>query len=293
RTLRALRVERHLNRSARFPDVRPRAPTPPGETAPNPYFELIGSPALENLRSFQMGDDSADSDDGVTDTRASAPGLEHVVGGMARLEELQLLCDGYSADALFALPNLARLQMLRVVGIGAASIGSDGAVPLDVLARNPALTSLTHLVVHPDSRLRGYAPLPLAQVRQLFHTRHLPALTHVQLRHSDMGDDGVNVIVGSPLFGRLERLDLRNGTITDAGAQALAQSRAARQLRRLDLSRNRVTQSGLELLKRAGVNAVVSTAPSRREREERDRQARSRRGTRNDYDSEERNGDWE
>lgn len=291
RTLRALRIESSLHPAYRG-DAKPAALLPPGETAYESYFELIGSPCLENLRSFQMGDSGPDADDGVTDTRAYASGLEHVVACMPRVEELQLLCDGYNARVLFSLPNLTRLQVLRVVGIGAASLSAESAVPLDALVRNPALVNLTHLLVHPDAAVRGQGPLPLAQVRELLGARYLPALTHLQLRHSDTGDEGINALIQSPLLPRLEWLDLRNGVVTDHGARALARCTAAQGLRRLDLSRNQITQNGLGELKRAGVNAVVSTAPSRREQAELDRRARAQRGGYYNGDDE-RDGDWE
>ena len=265
RVLRALRIESSLHPAYRG-DAKPLVPLPAGETAHESYFELIGAPCLENLRSFQMGDARNDADDGLTETRAYASGLEHVVGCMPRLEELQLLCDGYNLRALFGLTNLTRLQVLRTVGIGPASLTFENAVPIDALTRNPALTNLTHLLVHPDGYHRpGHDPLPLPQVRELAGARHLSSLTHLQLRFSGMGDDGVNALIQSPLLRRLEWLALRNGTITDYGARALADCAAAKALRRLDLSRNRVTQNGLNLLKRAGVNAVASNAVTRRE----------------------------
>lgn len=265
RHLRALRIESALHPAFRG-DAPPKAPLPPGETAHESHFELIGAPWLARLRSFQMGDARNDADDGLTETATFAPGLEHLVAVMARVEELQLLCDGYGLRALLALPNLSHLQVLRMVGIGPASLVAEGVVPLDELARNPALAGLTHLMIHPDCyHRRDHDTLPLPQARELFNGRHLSNLTHLQLRFSGVGDAGVDALIQSPLLRRLEWLDLRNGAVTDFGARALANCAAAKNLRRLDLSRNRLTQHGLNLLKRAGVNAVASNTVTRRE----------------------------
>ncbi len=288
RTLRALRIEGQTPRSTFVTDTPPQAPLPPGATAHEPYFELIGAPWLATLQSFQVGESGGDSDDAQTDVRMRAPGLEHLVAEMTRVEELQLLCRGYDAGTLFALSSLTNLQVLRVVGFGD---GGDGPpIPLGELARNPVLANLTHLFVHPNST--GWNYLPLAQVRTLVNSPWLKSLTHLQLRLSNMGDDGATAIVESGIVNRLGRLDLRNGTITDHGARAFVACAAAKELRRLDLSRNAVTHVGLNLLTRAGVNAVAKTVASRRELDAHEANVRNHRG-RYDPDDEGREGDWE
>jgi uncharacterized protein (TIGR02996 family) len=253
-----------------FPTTR--VPTPPGCTRHAAYFELIGSQCLESVRVLQFGADEESDLDGWTETRAEAPGLEHVVAAMPRVEELYLLCNGYDVAATFALPNLTRLQVLRVYGLG-RNVPRGYEVPLAVLARNPALGALTHLLVHPRF-VPGESFLPLLQVRALANSPHLKALSHLQLRLSNMGDDGVRAIIESGVLKRLGRLDLRNGGVSDAGARLFAEYAPTRNLRRLDLSRNRVTSIGLNQLRRAGVNAVADNSLSRRESDAREQAER-------------------
>ncbi len=268
------------------PELDPPAPHLTREQ--EPYFGLIGAPCLRSLRVFQFGPDVEPEPDGSTEPVPEARGLELLVADMPRVEELYLLCDRYDAAALFALPNLTNLQVLRVYGLGEQ--GFAGPVPLRALARNPALAALTHLLVHPRS---AAAPmLPVEQVRELVDSPHLKSLSHLQLRRSTCGDEGVAALVASGALKRLGWLDLRNGTITDAGARLLAACAAARNLRRLDLSRNAVTSIGLGVLRRMGVNAVASTELSRREQAARDAAVRNARG--GSYDpTESTDGDME
>jgi uncharacterized protein (TIGR02996 family) len=271
-------------------DAAPRVPTPEGVPHHWELLELIGSPVLRNLRRFQMGDAEAPGldafelgEEGWYDCHTYAPGLEHVVAGMGRIEELHLLCKGYRIDRLFALPNLTRLRVLRVYHFGDARKYGNGdryEYPLDVLAANPALANLTHLLFHPH-HAEEYDPgqytaeqysgpiaesfLPLEQVRALLSSPHLGRLTHLQLRLSNMGDAGVRAIIESGLLARLKFLDLRHGCVTDEGARLLAGEPDCRRLELLDLSRNGVTAAGLRLLTDAGVKARAEEPLTRRE----------------------------
>jgi hypothetical protein len=102
-------------------------------------------------------------------------------------------------------------------------------------------------------------------VAPLFHSPHLKSLAHLQVRLSDMGDDGVGEVVSSGILKRLKWLDLRHGCITDRGAERLAGCPDARNLERLDLSRNAVTPSGLNVLRQAGIKAVANNPLTERE----------------------------
>ena len=53
-----------------------------------------------------------------------------------------------------------------------------------------ALANLTHLLFHPHHEETGRSFLPLEQVRALLTSKCLTSLTHLQLRLSDLGDDG-------------------------------------------------------------------------------------------------------
>jgi uncharacterized protein (TIGR02996 family) len=250
----------HNTLSGRFGGLHPNEPKPCVPTPPrmhhhHEYFELIGSPFLQQLRVFRMGNVEP-PEAGCCDSHCYAEGLEHLIATMPRLEELHLLCRDYDVGKLFALSNLTTLRVLRAYHIEEH--------PLEILAANPAFANLTHLQFHPHSAREpdelGYkmSYLPLEQVQELVRAPYLKSLTHLQLRLSDMGDDGVREIIDSGILKRLKWLDLRHGCITDDGAKLFAKCPDAKNLECLDLSRNAVSVTGLNRLRTAGVKAVAN-----------------------------------
>jgi uncharacterized protein (TIGR02996 family) len=256
----------------------PAQPTPPGMRWHDAMYELLGAPILQSLRVFYLGDEEAEPpEDGWSDCHTYAPGLHLIVAEMSRIEELHLLCKGYESEDLFALSDLTNLRVLRMYHLGGFDYNRQYEYALDVLAANPAFANLTHLLFHPhfaeeggydEVEARSY--LPLDQVRALVLSPHLKKLTHLQLRLSDMGDDGVVEIIGSGMLKQLNWLDLRHGCITDEGARLLAANPDARRLERIDLSRNAVTVEGLAALRAAGVNAVANQPLTQEELESRE-----------------------
>ncbi len=255
---------------------RPRVKTPKGIDNHSELFELIGSPFLANLRRFQMGGE-VPSEDGWCDCHTYVRGLEHVLAAMSRLEVLDLYCKSYSSRDVFTLTNLTHLREMRIYHL--AGRGRNSASPvysLDVLAKNPAFANLTHLLFHPhqsedtDENHNDMSYIPLDQVRALVSTSHLKKLTHLQLRLSDMGDNGIREIIGSGILKQLVWLDLRHGCITDEGAKLLAACPDAKRLEHIDLSRNGVSAKGLATLRKAGVNAVANKPLTQNEIDERE-----------------------
>ncbi|QJW97774.1 WGR domain-containing protein [Frigoriglobus tundricola] len=243
---------------------RPRRKTPKGLDRHNELFELIGSPLLANLRHFQMGHEIPNVD-GWCDCGVYVRGLEHVVASMSRVEVLDLYCKSYRTGPMFALPNLTHLRELRLYHLGGREWqGISPVYRLDLLAKNSAFANLTHLLFHPhqsedsneDHTDMSY--LPLEQVRALLRSPHLKKLRHLQLRLSDMGDDGIRAIVDSGILKQLVWLDLQHGCVTDDGANLLAACPDAKRLERIDLSRNAVSAKSLAALRKAGVNAVAN-----------------------------------
>jgi uncharacterized protein (TIGR02996 family) len=264
--------ELHINGNASYYDMEgpaPRVPLPEGLHGQRELLELNGAPFLRNLRVFQLGGgEDEPPEDGWSDCHTSGSGVDHVVAGMDRVEELHLLCKYYNAERLFALPNLTHLRVLRVYHLGIRGGRRSGryAYPLDVLAANPALGKLTHLLFHPHTpEQEDESFLPLSQVRAVLDSAHLKSLTHLQVRLSTMGDEGCREIVRSGILKRLKVLDLRHGCVTDAGARVLAKCPDAARLEHLDLSRNAVSTAGLELLWQAGVRAVANNPMTDRE----------------------------
>jgi uncharacterized protein (TIGR02996 family) len=248
-----------------------RVPTPQGVGRHWELLELIGSPFLRNLRVLQVGGE-VPAEDSWCDFHFYAHGLEHVVAAMNRVEELYLYCKGYDLERLFALPNLTHLRVLLLYHVGERGNRRGGPgyeYPLDVLAKNRALGNLTHLLFHPHQEESYMDPLPsflpLNQVRMVLRSKHLKSLTHLQLRLSDVGDEGVREIVSSGILNRLKWLDLRHGCITDEGARLFAACPDAKNLEHLDLSRNAVSAAGLGVLRKAGVKAVANNPLTERE----------------------------
>ena len=172
-----------------------------------------------------------------------------LVAALPRIEELDLLVNGYDPAPLFALQNLTTLRVLRLYHLQARH-------PLEILAANPALTNLTHLLLHPPRCEIEWDTGPfvdLAGVLDLLHSPHLPKLTHLQIRLCDMGNAGVHEIVRSGILKRLRVLDLRHGCITDEGARILASCPDLKRLERLDIDRNAMTAAGVAELRSVGI----------------------------------------
>lgn len=229
---------------------------------------LLETREFPSLRRFQYGEE-VDMDSFIT----SRYGVQNHVYGrhvpelvekMPRLEELHLLCKSYDVVRLFRLKTLTHLRVLRIYHLGVHEPGGDRKryeYPLDVLAKNPAVKNLTHLLFHPhmDEYHRDHrgdrkpSYLPLDQVEALVRSPLLKNLTHLQLRLSNMGDEGCRLLVESGFLGQLKWLDLRHGCISDDGASLLAASPDLAGLDHLDLSRNGLTQEGIAALQATGV----------------------------------------
>jgi uncharacterized protein (TIGR02996 family) len=228
-------------------------------------FPLIQTPEFTNLRYLRIGDDK-NMDECLTarygishHTYCNPAGL--LVARMPRLEELHLLCKDFDPEPVFSCRTLTNLRVLRVyhLGIEGREVWhrgerDDPEFPLDVLGKNPALANLTHLLFHPHQEERGSGSfLPLEQVEALLASKRLKRLTHLQLRLSDMGDEGCQAIVSSGILKRLRWLDLRHGCVTDDGARILASCPDLRNLDHLDLCRNGLTEHGISALRATGV----------------------------------------
>jgi uncharacterized protein (TIGR02996 family) len=219
---------------------------------------LAGSPNLANVRHFLVGgDELPDDPDGIEYPWApnampevSGVGVFEMVRAMPRLEELRIIARGVDTGQLFRLNSLDSLRILQVY---------DGShYPLHWIADNPALRRLTHLLLQARRCYPGeQAHLHLGAVRYLLRSPNLPALTHLSLRMSSLGDAGVDEIIASGILRRLTVLDLRYGQVTDRGAERLAACVETRKLQRLVLSNNNLSGRGLQRGKAAGVSLVA------------------------------------
>ncbi|HEY7423027.1 MAG TPA: WGR domain-containing protein [Gemmataceae bacterium] len=217
----------------------------PDEDVSHPSLHaLLRSPFLGNVCIFQFGE-QVDDDGRFFNCHMWGETLIHFVKLMPRLEELYVLSQGVDTDQLFSLKTLNKLRILQVYHMD--------DYPLQQLAKNPSLSNLTHLLIHPHCIREGEAYLCLPQVRAVLRSTTLKSLTHLRLRLCDMGDEGAEEIVASGILKRLKLLDLRNGRITDGGARLLADCPDLRTLELLNLNRNCLTGDGIAALKATGV----------------------------------------
>jgi hypothetical protein len=212
-------------------------------------YPLVRCPYLSNVRSFRLGElltpeEEAEADDGGICCHTQGDGVVGMIKLMPKLEELRLLAHNVDADQLFSLKTLDNLRILQLY--------HNLRYPLGRLAKNPSLGKLTHLLCHPHA-LEDDPSIRLPAVRELVRAKTLPALTHLQLRLSDMGDKGVKEIIDSGILKRLKVLDLRHGCITDAGAQRLAGCADLKNLELLDLTHNAMTDAGTQALRATSV----------------------------------------
>src|SRR5262249_9160383 len=110
---------------------------------------------------------------------------------------------------------------------------------------------------------KGY--LPLSVVRPLLRSKRLRKLTHLRLRCSSMGDEGVWEIVDSGALKRLRVLDLRHGCVTNEGGQILAECADLTNLRSMDLDRNGLSSEGVEHLTRLGIPLRINNQQTQAE----------------------------
>lgn len=171
-----------------------------------------------------------------------------------RLEELRLYVRFLPARSLFELHSLPHLRRL--------TYWHDYHYPLHLLAANSSFSQLEYLSCFPhfydpreDAQSCG-SYLPLEEVAPLFRSPHLMKLTHLALRESNMGDEGVQILVESGMLARLRVLDLSHGAITDGGANLLA--RQGQHLESLNLSDNALSPAGVRALQDANVPVIAT-----------------------------------
>lgn len=215
---------------------------------------LLESNYLTNLRVFKLG--FSDSGKVVGHSTmvqpfddCNAPQVLHLLERCPRLEELYLNTDLDGIDKLFASPALGNLRVLQYYYGNEYGPRSGLAYPLTVLAANRALKRLTTLRLYPGRD----TTIDVDQLDALLRSKHLPSLTHLQVRTTTFGDEGCRRIIDSGVLRRLKVLDISNGYMTDEGARLLAACPDLKHLELLDVSRNNLTQQGISALKATGI----------------------------------------
>ncbi len=237
------------------PDEYEPGPDIPEDPDGPQLHALTRSPYLGNVRVLVVGEllspnEELSAREGGFNCQTAGEAAVGLVRLMPRLEELRLLCRNVDGNQLFALKSFDNLRVLQLY--------HGTSYPLAKLAVNPSLKQLTHLLFHPHALDDDKAYVRLNGVKALVRSAGLPALTHLQLRLSDMGDKGVKEIIDSGILKRLRVLDLRHGCITDKGAKLLADCPDLKHLELLDLHRNNLTEAGIAALQATGVKFDAS-----------------------------------
>lgn len=228
----------------------------PGPDVPNDVEEydapalhaLVHCPWLTGIRVFCYGSGAAEPGTGTEGGSARDYGgiVHEVVGRMPNLEELYLYAHDLNVHVLFGL-SLPKLRILR--------IDHETAYPLDILAANPTLGRLTHLLCQPHAQRSGDADayIRLDHLRALCRSPHLTSLQHLRLMLTDFGNSGAEEIVASGILKRVSVLNLSYGCIRDEGARLLAACPDLKCLKFLNLTMNALTTDGAAALNATGV----------------------------------------
>jgi uncharacterized protein (TIGR02996 family) len=220
---------------------------------------LLGSPYLTNLRVFKLG--FSDTGDRIGHSTMVVPfencDAQQVIALLQkcpRLEELYLNTDLPGIDRLFALPTLGNVRVLQYY-YGSSYLRNDpgNAYPLTALANNPSLKRLTTLRLHAGRD----ATIALEELDAVLRSRHLPSLTHLQVRLTTFGDEVCRSLIQSGALRRLKVLDIGYGALTDQGARTLAACPDLKRLEVLDVTRNALTDDGIAALQATGIHVVA------------------------------------
>lgn len=220
---------------------------------------LLASPYLSNLRVFKLG--FSDSGERIGHSTmiplfvgCNAQQIIDLLEKCPRMEELYLNTNLPGIDRLFALKSLGNLRVLQYYfGTGYAERHPANPYPLGALAANRSLRQLTTLRLHAGRD----TTIDLDEVDAVLRSRHLPSLTHLQVRMTTFGDEGCRRVIDSGALRRLEVLDLGYGNMTDEGAGLLAACPDLKHLKLLDVSRNALTKRGIAALRATGIQVAA------------------------------------
>jgi uncharacterized protein (TIGR02996 family) len=206
----------------------------------------LGAPCSDEIDPTSLGDGAVYEDSAYT-FAWGADTVVDLLAETARLEELRLFCQiEEKGDRLWDVPALGGLRVFQAYHLHDYDLGK--------LAKQPGPPRLEQLLLMPHAVWPGGSSyLPRDEVIAFLYSGKASKLTRLQLRMSDLGDEGVAAIIDTGLARRLEMLDLRHGEVTDAGARDLAAAVPGGKLRRLDLQRNRLTGAGVAALAALGL----------------------------------------
>lgn len=191
------------------------------------------------------------------------PDLAPLVAAFPRLEELAVrgAASALGGELSLHVPSHGALRSLTI-----QSGGLPGSVAREVASSG--LPALEHLELWLGVRdFRGDA-VP-ADLEPVLSGTAFPNLVHLGLRDAEDTDAWVEALAEVPVTKELRTLDLSLGTLTDHGARVLLGTPVFRGLDRLDLHHHFVSADLCERLRRefsaAGVEIDVSEPRERRD----------------------------
>jgi len=193
--------------------------------------DLLHLKALSNLGGVDLHSHSEEYA-GFNEVHVTGAGLAHL-GGLTKLEELNLLGTN---DTDAGLAHLKNLKELRYLNLGYTKVTDAG------LAHLAKLTSLESL------SLEGAHEITDAG---LLHLRGLSKLKHLHLDCTNVGDPGLKHL---ERLASLRSLHLYGAKVTDAGVGHLAKLDT---LRTLQVRRTQITAAGFARLHKALPNAEI------------------------------------
>ncbi|SHJ06809.1 hypothetical protein SAMN05421803_103332 [Nocardiopsis flavescens] len=212
---------------------------------------LACAPRWTGLRSLFYAD--------LTYEEAEVSWIEHgdLSGLLDAFPGLERLGIRGTGDTSLAVEEHRSLRSLTLEGGGLP----PGLVKQVLASRYPALEHLELWL-----GVEGYGGTTSAEdLAPLLEGRVHTGIRSLGLRNAEDTDTWVRTVAGSAVLERLEVLDLSMGTLTDAGAEVLLGTPAFRGLRRLDLHRHFMTAETERRLAEAFTAAGVETDVSGRE----------------------------
>jgi uncharacterized protein (TIGR02996 family) len=245
-----IRVQCAVKRLEELPaaEKRPHVPTwqRQNELLERHRHDLLG-PLADDLTYFDAVFDRGF----VTElTVKAAVFLKHVdaIGGLKPMPRIHVThADGPHFRPLLARPELGLIETLTVPpgeAVAAWRLPSDGIAH--------QIVTCNHL-----GRLE-VLELEACQIRddglnEIAHATTLPALIELDVSYNEISDEGVRLLVASPLWGRLRRIVLGGNPISDVGAERLAEAADGSRLENLNLRFTAVGPDGFRaLLRRYG-----------------------------------------
>ncbi len=199
---------------------------------------------MSELRELQVGYVGDDDN-----THLDGEELASELGALKMLESLEIGALRVPTGSVFRLelPHLRKLTLYHCYDYDLAALASNASMKkLEELRCRPH--GLEPGDDNPYIRLDG--------LRALLASPHIKKLRVLELRASDIGDEGVKLLLDSGLVGQLSVLDLHYGEISDEGARLFAAHADTKKLDKLDISGNALTDAGLAALTDAGVKFV-------------------------------------